>query len=87
MLLSTYCVRYVSFVFSEVYTSSDVQSIVSFAHERGVIVLPEFDAPAHAAAGWQWGEEEGKGKMVRLARFNFRITYIVFKVMVSCNLL
>ena len=30
---------------------------------RGVRVLPELDAPAHSGNGYQWGEEEGLGKL------------------------
>lgn len=41
-----------------------MQEVVEFAHKLGVIVLPEFDAPGHASAGWEWGQEAGKGKLV-----------------------
>ncbi|KAF2899729.1 hypothetical protein ILUMI_06455 [Ignelater luminosus] len=37
----------------KVYTPSDVEEIVKYAKERGVRVLPEFDAPAHVGEGWQ----------------------------------
>ena len=30
---------------------------------RGVRVVPELDAPAHSGNGYQWGEEEGLGKL------------------------
>lgn len=36
-----------------VYTHSDVQAVVSFAHARGILVVPEFDLPAHGAI---WGK-------------------------------
>ncbi|KAF2899728.1 hypothetical protein ILUMI_06454 [Ignelater luminosus] len=37
----------------KVYTPSDVEEIVNYAKERGVRVLPEYDAPAHVGEGWQ----------------------------------
>jgi len=35
-----------------VYTPADVDSIVAYARARGVVVVPEFDMPAHASS---WG--------------------------------
>ncbi|MCL4159759.1 UNVERIFIED_CONTAM: hypothetical protein GTU68_059838 [Idotea baltica] len=49
---------------SEIYSPSDVRDIVQYARVRGIRVLPEIDAPAHAGHGWQWGEEQGLGKLV-----------------------
>ena len=31
--------------------------------QRGIRVIPELDAPAHAGAGWNFGEKAGKGKL------------------------
>ncbi|XP_013187830.2 chitooligosaccharidolytic beta-N-acetylglucosaminidase [Amyelois transitella] len=38
---------------SKVYTKSDIKDVVQYGLERGVRVLPEFDAPAHVGEGWQ----------------------------------
>jgi len=48
----------------KVYTPEDIREIVDYAKLRGVRVLPEFDAPAHVGNGWQFGEAEGKGRLV-----------------------
>lgn len=39
----------------QVYTPDDVRDLVNYARVRGVRVLVEIDAPAHAGSGWQWG--------------------------------
>jgi len=49
---------------SKVYYPKDIREIVEYANQRGIRVIPELDAPAHAGAGWNFGEKEGKGKMV-----------------------
>ena len=33
-----------------------------YARQRGVLLLPEMDAPSHAAYGWQFGPEADLGK-------------------------
>jgi len=36
-----------------VYTKAQVLDLVSYAADRGVVIIPEIDAPAHVGAGWQ----------------------------------
>jgi len=48
----------------KVYYPQDIREIVEYANQRGIRVIPELDAPAHAGAGWNFGEKEGKGKLV-----------------------
>ncbi|XP_071451114.1 chitooligosaccharidolytic beta-N-acetylglucosaminidase-like [Hetaerina americana] len=46
------------------YSPADIASLVHYAKVRGVRVLPEFDAPAHAGAGWDAASERlGKGQL------------------------
>eukprot|EP00088_Acartia_fossae_P031560 TRINITY_DN3242_c0_g1_i11.p1 TRINITY_DN3242_c0_g1~~TRINITY_DN3242_c0_g1_i11.p1 ORF type:complete len:644 (-),score=150.03 TRINITY_DN3242_c0_g1_i11:691-2586(-) len=47
----------------KVYTPQNIKDIVDYARVRGVRVLPEFDAPAHAGNGWQYAEKKGLGKL------------------------
>lgn len=37
----------------KVYSPGDVEEIVNYGKERGIRVMPEFDAPAHVGEGWQ----------------------------------
>jgi len=38
----------------------EVKNLASYSLQRGVLLLPEFDAPAHASYGWQaWPQEKG----------------------------
>lgn len=37
----------------ETYSPADVRSIVGYAWERGVRVIPEIDVPGHSNAGWK----------------------------------
>jgi hexosaminidase len=39
----------------QTYSARDVAELVAYARVRGVRVLLEVDAPAHAGNGWQWG--------------------------------
>lgn len=55
--------RYGAYSEDKIYRASDVVRIVSYARVRGVRVLVEIDAPAHAGNGWQWGESHGLGNL------------------------
>nr|CAD7426366.1 unnamed protein product [Timema monikensis] len=55
--------QYGAYSFDETYSSADVSSVVEHARVRGVRVLVEIDAPAHAGVGWQWGPISGKGNL------------------------
>ena len=48
----------------QVYYKDEIKGLVMYARQRGVLLLPEFDAPAHAAFGWQFGQAENLGKLV-----------------------
>lgn len=48
---------------SEVYTPDDVIALNEYARVRGVRLFPELETPTHTGNGWQWGEEEGVGKL------------------------
>lgn len=47
----------------EIYTPNDVKEFVDYAKIRGIRILIEIDSPAHAGAGWQWGNEHGLGEL------------------------
>ncbi|XP_055610390.1 probable beta-hexosaminidase fdl isoform X2 [Uranotaenia lowii] len=47
----------------EIYTPDDVREIVEFAKVRGIQVIPEIDAPAHAGNGWDWGPKHNLGEL------------------------
>ncbi|KAK8731345.1 hypothetical protein OTU49_007558, partial [Cherax quadricarinatus] len=47
----------------EIYRAADVRHLVEYGRVRGVRVLPEFPAPAHAGNGWQWAQKQGLGKL------------------------
>jgi len=49
---------------SKVYYPEDIRKIVDYANHRGIRVVPELSAPSHTGAGWTFGEEFGKGKLV-----------------------
>lgn len=47
-----------------VYRPEEVRDLVRYATERGVKIVPEFDAPGHVGNGWQWGPKYGMGDLV-----------------------
>ena len=51
-----------SLFFSQVYYKDEIKGLVMYARQRGVLLLPEMDAPSHAAYGWQFGPEADLGK-------------------------
>lgn len=44
--------KYGAYSDTMIYTAKDIQEIVEHAHNRGVRIIPEFDAPAHVGEGW-----------------------------------
>jgi len=55
--------RYGAYTPEQTYSPEDVRDIVDYAEVRGIQVIPEVDAPRHAANGWQFGPSEGLGKL------------------------
>ncbi|KAJ9601528.1 hypothetical protein L9F63_000271, partial [Diploptera punctata] len=55
--------RYGAYSLDKIYSADDIRHVVSYARVRGVRVLIEIDAPAHAGNGWQWGERHGMGNL------------------------
>lgn len=55
--------KYGAYSTKEVYTSDDIKEIVEFARPRGIQIIPEIDAPAHAGNGWDWGTKHGLGEL------------------------
>ncbi|KAK2720671.1 chitooligosaccharidolytic beta-N-acetylglucosaminidase-like isoform X2 [Artemia franciscana] len=47
----------------KVYSFEDLKELGEYANVRGVRIIPEIDAPAHAGNGWQWGSEYGLGDL------------------------
>lgn len=43
----------------EIYTHDDIKEIVEYAKIRGIQIVPEIDAPAHAGNGWDFGVGKG----------------------------
>lgn len=55
--------QYGAYSDSEIYTPEDVRSVVEYARVRGIQVITEIDAPAHAGNGWDWGPKHGMGEL------------------------
>uniref|UniRef100_A0A182PVM6 beta-N-acetylhexosaminidase n=1 Tax=Anopheles epiroticus TaxID=199890 RepID=A0A182PVM6_9DIPT len=55
--------RYGAYSEREVYTPDDVRELTAFAKVRGIQIIPEIDAPAHAGNGWDWGPKHGLGEL------------------------
>lgn len=45
--------KYGAYSPDKIYSPQDIQEIIQYGKERGIRVLPEFDAPAHVGEGWQ----------------------------------
>lgn len=55
--------KYGAYSKDKIYKIDETSALVKYARLRGVRVIFEFDAPAHAGNGWQFGEMEGLGKL------------------------
>ncbi|RVE47860.1 hypothetical protein evm_007491 [Chilo suppressalis] len=55
--------RYGAYSSSEIYSAEEVRQLIKYAQIRGVRVIIEIDAPAHAGNGWQWGKDYGFGDL------------------------
>ncbi|KAM3966213.1 beta-hexosaminidase 2 [Aphomia sociella] len=55
--------RYGAYSSSEIYTVEEVRQLMKYAQIRGIRVVIEIDAPAHAGNGWQWGKDYGFGDL------------------------
>lgn len=55
--------QYGAYSTEEVYTREDVKEIVDYARVRGIQVITEIDAPAHAGNGWDWGPKYNMGEL------------------------
>lgn len=55
--------QYGSYSPNQIYKMSQIEFVIKYAHQNGVRVIMEIDAPAHAGYGWQWGREDGLGDL------------------------
>ncbi|XP_063363126.1 chitooligosaccharidolytic beta-N-acetylglucosaminidase-like [Cydia amplana] len=55
--------RFGAYSDSEIYTREEVKDLIEYAKVRGIRVVIEIDAPAHAGNGWQWGKQAGHGDL------------------------
>ncbi|CRL01556.1 CLUMA_CG014295, isoform A, partial [Clunio marinus] len=54
---------YGAFSEDKVYRKDDIESIIKYAKYRGIRVILELDAPAHAGHGFDWGPDYGLGNL------------------------
>lgn len=55
--------RYGAYSSKQIYTADNVKHIIRYARLRGIRVIIEIDAPAHAGNGWNWGPKYGLGDL------------------------
>lgn len=55
--------KYGAYTEKSIYTSTNIEELVTYAKIRGVRLLMEIDGPSHAGSGWQWGEQAGLGNL------------------------
>ena len=55
--------RFGAYNSDSVYYKDEIKGLVMYSRQRGVLLLPEFDAPAHASYGWQFGPEANLGNL------------------------
>ena len=55
--------RYGAYSTEHIYTQKEIKEVVKYGYYRGVRVMLELDAPAHAGNGWQWGPTAGLGDL------------------------
>ena len=60
-----------SCVCRQVYYKDEIKGLVMYARQRGVLLLPEFDGPAHASYGWQFGPDAHLGELVSCFGLNW----------------
>lgn len=54
---------YGAFSEEKVYRQAEIDSVIKYAKYRGIRVIMELDAPAHAGHGFQWGPDYGLGNL------------------------
>lgn len=54
---------YGAFSKDKVYRTAEIEAVIKYAKYRGVRVIIELDAPAHAGHGFEWGPEYNLGNL------------------------
>lgn len=54
---------YGAFSEEKVYRTAEIDSVIKYAKYRGIRVILELDAPAHAGHGFQWGPDYNLGNL------------------------